>query len=86
LDIVMAQLDADYSLQIRLARLLRIQESEADQLGMALAYRAGWSMASIVGFFVKLEAAEPAGANSWSHPTAAIRLHAAKSLAQVLEK
>jgi predicted Zn-dependent protease len=86
LDTVMAQLDADYSLQIRLARLLRIQESEADQLGMALAYRAGWSMASIVRFFAKLEAAEPAGANSWSHPTAAIRLHAAKSLAQVLEK
>ena len=86
LDILMAQLDADYSLQIRLARLLRIQESEADQLGMALAYRAGWPMASIVNFFEKLATAEHSGANSWTHPTAATRLQAARSLALVLER
>lgn len=49
----MARFDSDLSLQIRLSTLLRIQESEADQLGMIIAHNAGWPASSMVSFYPK---------------------------------
>lgn len=79
-DITMARLDSDLTLQVKLARLSSIQEREADQLGMILAHRAGWPAASMVGFYRKLAAAEAPSAMSGSHPSAASRLNMAKGM------
>lgn len=82
LDIVMSRLDADWTLQLRLSRLLSIQESEADQLGMMLAHRAGWRAADMVSFYEKLAADERPSVMSASHPQAASRLSMAKGMAR----
>lgn len=83
LDIVMLQLDSDWSMQLRLAKLSYIQEKEADQLGMALAYRAGWPMHAMVRFYEKLMVNEEPSALSGSHPPAASRLSTAKGMARL---
>jgi len=77
----MAQLDVDYSLQIRLANLSNQQESEADHLGMILAHRAGWRASDMVGFYRKLAAANPASMQSGSYPFMSARLSMAKGMA-----
>lgn len=80
LEVTLLRLDSDLSLQMRLARLSSIQESEADQLGMFLTHRAGWPAASMVGFYRKLASSEAPSAMSASHPSAASRLSMAKGL------
>jgi predicted Zn-dependent protease len=82
-DIVMSRLDSDWTLQLRLSRLLSIQESEADELGMMLAHRAGWPASSMVHFYEKLVAIERPSAMAWSHPEAASRLSMAKGMAKL---
>ncbi|MBA5636293.1 M48 family metalloprotease [Duganella sp. LX20W] len=83
LDVLMERLDSDLSLQIRLSDLSSMQESEADQLGMVLAYRAGWPPAAMVRFYVKLATQEPAALIA-DHPAAASRLSMARGMALLL--
>lgn len=82
----MARLDSSWSLQIRLSKLSRMQESEADQLGMTLARRAGWPAASMVSFYRKLSKNGDDPGLSRSYPSAASRLKMAETLARLYEK
>ena len=61
-----------------------MQENEADEIGMRLAYRAGWPASSLVSFYEKLAAQEPPGTFNSSHPTAALRVEAARAMARKL--
>jgi len=81
LDVLMERLDTDLSLQIRLEGLSSLQESEADQLGMVLAHRAGWPSSAMVSFYRKLAATEQASLMAADHPSAASRLSMAKGMA-----
>lgn len=83
LDVLMERLDSDLSLQIKLSDLSSLQESEADQLGMVLAHRAGWPSAAMVRFYGKLAAHEQA-ALIGDHPAAASRLSMARGMALLL--
>ncbi|MBA5688491.1 M48 family metalloprotease [Rugamonas apoptosis] len=83
LDVLLERLDTDLSLQIRLSDLSSMQESEADQLGMVLAYRAGWPPVAMVRFYAKLAAQESAALIA-DHPAAASRLSMAKGMALLL--
>lgn len=80
-----ATLDSDAADDVRQSRIAVLQENDADRIGMDLAYRAGWPASSLVGFFDKLAAAEPAGTFNSSHPGAASRAAAARLLARKLE-
>jgi len=81
IDTAVSRLETDLALQIRLADLSRIQESEADQLGMILAKNAGWSVVDMVSFYQKLVNADPPTSRSWTHPSPASRLNMAQILA-----
>lgn len=83
LEVVMERLDSDLSLQIRLSSLSSLQESEADQLGMALAHRAGWPPAAMVSFYRKLAAGEQGALMSNAYPANASRLSMAKGMARL---
>ncbi|SHN21517.1 Peptidase family M48 [Duganella sacchari] len=85
LDVVMARLDSDLSLQIRLSNLSSLQESEADQLGMVLAHRAGWSASDMVSFYRKLAEGEQAALVSGAYPATASRLSMAKGMARLFD-
>ena len=80
LEVVMERLDSDLSLQIRLSRLSSLQESEADQLGMVLAHRAGWPSGEMVSFYRKLAAGEQGALISGAYPATASRLSMAKGM------
>lgn len=84
-DVLLERLDSDLSLQLRLAGLSTLQESEADQLGMILAHRAGWPAAAMVRFYRKLGAAEQVTLLSDSYPAAATRLSMAKGMARLFD-
>jgi predicted Zn-dependent protease len=86
IETAMARLETDLSLQIRLAELSRIQESEADQIGMILTQRAGWPLVDMVSFYRKLVDADPPTFRDWSHPSAASRLNMAQILAILLSQ
>ena len=86
LDTLMEQLETDLSLQLRLSKLNRIQEAEADQLGMSLAHRAGWSAFSMVSFYRKLARVDPPSFIDWTHPSATSRLSMATALAILYEQ
>jgi predicted Zn-dependent protease len=77
----MASLDTNWSLQIELARLSRLQESEADQLGMTLAHSAGWDTAGMVSFYRKLIAEEGESVLGWGYPAARARVRMAEIFA-----
>ncbi len=77
----MARFDGDLSLQIRLGTLLRIQESEADQLGMIIAHNAGWPASSMVSFYRKIASTDAPTMLSWAYPPATSRLNMAQILA-----
>ncbi|MFC3375184.1 M48 family metalloprotease [Rugamonas sp. CCM 8940] len=81
LDVLLERLATDLSLQIRLSGLSQLQESEADQLGMVLAHRAGWAGAAMVSFYRKLAADDAASMLSSGHPAPASRLSMAKGMA-----
>jgi predicted Zn-dependent protease len=83
LDVVMARLDSDLSLQIRLSKLSSLQESEADHLGMVLAHRAGWSAEDIVSFYRKLAVEEQSALISGAYPANASRLSMARGMARL---
>jgi predicted Zn-dependent protease len=83
LDVVMARLDSDLSLQIRLSKLSSLQESEADHLGMVLANRAGWSAEDIVSFYRKLAEGEQSALVSGAYPANASRLSMARGMARL---
>lgn len=83
LEVVMARLDSDLTLQIRLWRLSSLQESEADHLGMVLAYRAGWAAADIVSFYRKLAEGEAGALVSSAYPQYASRLSMAQGMARL---
>jgi predicted Zn-dependent protease len=85
LEVVMARLDSDLSLQIRLSKLSSLQESEADQLGMVLAYRAGWAAADIVSFYRKLATEEQVALISSAYPASASRLSMARGMARLFD-
>lgn len=84
LDVVMARLDSDLSLQIRLWKLSSLQESEADHLGMVLAHRAGWPAADIISFYRKLADGEKSPAPG-AYPEYASRLSMAQGMAQLFD-
>jgi len=86
IDTVALRLETDLTVQIRLARLSRIQENEADQLGMILVNKAGWPIIDMVGFYQKLLDADPPTFRAWSHPSAAARLNMAQILAILLSQ
>ena len=81
-----SRLETDLGVEIRLARLSRIQENEADQLGMILVRNAGWPVVDMVGFYQKLIDADPPTFRAWSHPSAAARLNMAQILAILLSQ
>jgi predicted Zn-dependent protease len=89
-EVLLERLDSDLSLQIRLAGLASLQESEADQLGMVLAHRAGWPASAMLSFYRKL-AADDAGAGGSgdmliaSHPSGASRISMSRGMARLLE-
>ena len=86
LDTLMEQLETDLRLQLRLSTLNRIQEAEADQLGMSLAHRAGWHASGMVSFYRKLAGADPPSFIDWTHPSASSRLSMATALAILYEQ
>ncbi|NVM76115.1 putative Zn-dependent protease [Duganella sp. SG902] len=83
LEVVMARLDSDLSLQIRLSRLSSLQESEADQLGMVLAHRAGWAADDMISFYRKLGEGEQAALVSSAYPASESRLSMARGMARL---
>lgn len=84
LEVVMARLDSDLSLQFRLADLSNLQESEADQLGMVLLHQAGWPVEDMVNFYRKLGKMELTPMLSSSHPKMTARLSMAMGMARLL--
>ncbi len=76
----MARIDSDLSLQIKLGSLLRIQESEADELGMILAHNAGWPVETMVSFYGKLAARDAQTFATWAYPSMGSRLQMAQIL------
>lgn len=82
LEVTMARMDSDVALQLYLMRLSHFQEREADQLGMLMAYRAGWPSAGFISFYSKL-VREEAPTLFASHPGAASRLSMARGLAKL---
>lgn len=85
LEVVMARLDSDLSLQIRLAGLSSLQESEADQLGMMLAHRAGWAAADMVSFYRKLAGSGQSALVSGAYPATASRVSMAQGMARLFD-
>jgi len=85
LEVVMARLDSDLSLQIRLSKLSSLQESEADQLGMVLAHRAGWAAADMVSFYRKLAGGEQSALVSSAYPATASRVSMAQGMVRLFD-
>jgi predicted Zn-dependent protease len=85
LEVMMARLDSDLSLQIRLSKLSSLQESEADQLGMVLAHRAGWAAADMVSFYRKLAGSEQSALVSSAYPATASRISMAQGMARLFD-
>lgn len=84
LEVVDERLASDLPLQLRLSKLSAIQEREADQLGMLIAFRAGWHCAAMVRFYGKLAADAPGPGLLASHPSGAARLNHAKAMSRLL--
>jgi predicted Zn-dependent protease len=84
LDVVDERLASDIPLQLRLSKLSAIQEREADQLGMLMAFRAGWPCSAMLRFYAKL-AEDSAGPTLLaSHPSGTTRLSLAKGMSRLL--
>ena len=67
--------------------LARMQEFEADALGLLLASRAGFPIAELIGFYAKLASQDDADGASGtaSHPSGAARLHYANAMKQLID-
>ena len=83
-EVARGSIDTDAAAEVRQAELAMAQEVEADRIGMRLAYRAGWPVASLVSFYDKLAAVEQPGTFNSSHPSAASRAALAKAMAAKL--
>jgi len=84
LDVVSERLASDIPLQLRLSKLSAIQEREADQLGMLIAFRAGWPRSAMLRFYRKLAIDSTAPTILASHPGGMTRLSLAKGMARLL--
>lgn len=84
-EVLMAQLDVDFSLQLRLADLSNLQESEADHLGMILAHHAGWLARDMVNFYRKLATSAPSSMLTSAYPSMSSRLSMAKGMERLFE-
>jgi len=82
--LAVSAVESDRGVLLRMGPLARMQELEADALGLLLASRAGYPLGDLVGFYEKL-AAQGGAAATDSHPTGAVRLHYAKVLRQLIE-
>lgn len=60
---------SDPTAELGAIALATAQEDEADRIGFALATKAGWRPATLLSFFDKLAATEPAGTFSRTHRT-----------------
>ena len=83
-EVARAGMEADVAQEIRQAEIAVREENEADEIGMRLAYRAGWPVSSLVSFFEKMSAEESPGTFNSSHPSAASRAAMARDMAQKL--
>jgi predicted Zn-dependent protease len=83
-EVARGSIDADAVAGVRQADVAMAQEVEADRIGMRLAYRAGWPIASLVSFYDKLAAAEQPGTFNSSHPSAVSRAALARAMAAKL--
>ncbi|MES2296917.1 MAG: M48 family metalloprotease [Pseudomonadota bacterium] len=81
LEVTIERLDTNWEVQLRLATLSYIQESEADQLGMVIAHRAGWPGRGMVSLYRKLAAIERPGIFNGNHPSGRSRLSMATGMA-----
>ncbi|MGZ5650589.1 MAG: M48 family metalloprotease [Usitatibacter sp.] len=77
-------MESDVAQEIRQAEIAVRQENEADEIGMRVAYRAGWPASSLVSFYDKLAAQEAPGTFNSSHPSATSRAAMARAMAQQL--
>lgn len=84
LEVVAERLASDIPLQLRLSKLSAIQEREADQLGMLIAFRAGWPCSAMLRFYGKLAGDSTCPALLASHPSGATRLSLAKGMSRLL--
>lgn len=84
LDVVEERLASDTPLQHRLSKLSAIQEREADQLGMLMAFRAGWPCSAMLRFYTKLAGDTSEPTLFASHPGGATRLSLAKGMSRLL--
>jgi predicted Zn-dependent protease len=73
------------SMQIRLEGLSNRQEAEADQLGMLMANRAGWSSRDMVGFYRKLAVTATSSVFGDAYPSMASRLSMAQGMARLFD-
>lgn len=80
-----ARLASSWSARLAVSRLSRIQESEADQLGMILVHQAGWPTQSMVSFYRKLSQNDSGPDLSRAYPSAASRLSMARTMARLFE-
>ncbi len=84
LEVVDQRLASDIPLQLRLSKLSAIQEREADQLGMLMAFRAGWPCSAMLRFYAKLADGTPEATLLASHPSGSTRLSLAKAMSRLL--
>ncbi len=77
----------DRGLVFAMGPLARMQEFEADALGLLLASRAGYPISELVGFYAKLAAEDDTDGASGtaSHPSGAARLHYANAMRQLID-
>ena len=70
-----------------MAPLARMQEFEADALGLLLASRAGYPIAELVGFYAKLASQDDldGASETASHPSGVARLHYANAVRQLID-
>ena len=78
--ILMADLELEIGLQIKLYGLSSTQEAEADELGMLIAHQAGWETRDMVSFYVKLAALDQGAVESHAYPSMASRLSMARGM------
>lgn len=82
---LMQAVDEDSNVIAALVDLSRIQEYEADKVGLWLGYKAGWSPAEQVGFYVKVLAAKEIDIATQSHPKLAQRIQHLRAWSRILE-
>jgi len=85
--LAVSAMQANRGLLHRAGPLARMQELEADALGLLLASRAGYPRSELVGFYEKLAHQDDAAglAESVSHPSGPVRLHYARAVTQLIE-